>query len=183
VGKIRITPLALLLILVCTGTWLSGCASPAETKAMVPSHIDTLRQHPYTVSIRTQGGSETGSIDTPNVSDDDFAAALEEAIIKSSLFARVVHAGSADYALNVNVVYASKPIFGKSLTVKMEAGWSLIDTATQAVVMREPIKSSYKTTPEDALGATTRLRLAVEGAARENIRLGLSAISRLQLNK
>lgn len=177
----RIAPLVLLIILVSAIGWLSGCASPAATKAMVPSSIPAMQAYPYTVSVRTQGGSETGAIDTPNISNDDFAKAIEESIIKSGLFTQVVHAKDSDYMINVSIVYISKPLFGASFTVNMETGWSLVNTVGKDSVMRESIKSSFTATTGDAFGANTRLRLAVEGAARENIRLGLIAISKLQL--
>jgi hypothetical protein len=45
----------------------------------------------------------------------------------------------------------------------------------------QSIKSSHTATMGQAFAGVTRLRLAVEGAARENIQLGLMAISRLQL--
>ena len=177
----RIAPLVLLIILVSAIGWLSGCASPAATKAMVPSSIPAVQAYPYTVSVRTQGGSETGAIDTPNISNDDFAKAIEESIIKSGLFTQAVQAKDSDYMINVSIVYISKPLFGASFTVNMETGWSLVNTVGKDSVMRESIKSSSTATTGDAFSGVTRLRLAVEGAARENIRLGLIAISKLQL--
>ena len=178
----RIAPLVLLIILVSAIGWLSGCASPAATKAMVPSSIPAMQAYPYTVSVRTRGGSETGAIDTPNISNDDFAKAIEESIIKSGLFdASSCTLKTLIILINVSIVYISKPLFGASFTVNMETGWSLVNTVGKDSVMRESIKSSFTATTGDAFGANTRLRLAVEGAARENIRLGLIAISKLQL--
>ena len=49
------------------------------------------------------------------------------------------------------------------------------------VVMRKSVKSSYKVTMGQAFSVVSRLRLAVEGASRENIRLGIQEISALQL--
>lgn len=167
----RIEPLIIILLLVSAIGWLSGCASPAATKAMVPNSISDIRGHQCTVSIRTQGGSETGAIDTPNISNEDLAKAIEESIIKSGLFTQVVQTENSDYTLNVSIIYFSKPLFG---TVNMETGWSLVDNVNKGIVMRESIKSSF---------SGSNLRLSVEGAARENIRLGLIAISKLQLNK
>jgi hypothetical protein len=43
------------------------------------------------------------------------------------------------------------------------------------------LKASYTATMGDAFIAATRLRLATEGAARENIRLGLKKLSQLKL--
>lgn len=177
----RIASLTLLIILVSAIGWLSGCASPAATKAMVPGDIPTVQRYPYTVSVRPQGGSETGAMDSSNISNDDFAKAIEESIIKSGLFTQVIHAKGSDYTLSVTIINMSKPLFGASFTVSMETAWSLVNTVSQDVVMRESIKSSYTATMGESLVGVTRLRLAVEGAARENIRLGLIAISKLRL--
>jgi len=63
----------------------------------------------------------------------------------------------------------------------MEAGWSLIDAKNKKIVMKESIKSTYTASLSESVIGATRYRLAVEGAARENIRLGLIAISKLKL--
>ena len=47
--------------------------------------------------------------------------------------------------------------------------------------MRESIKSSHTATMGDAFIGVTRLRLAVEGAVRENIRQGILEISKLNI--
>ena len=49
------------------------------------------------------------------------------------------------------------------------------------VVWQESIASEYTATPGDAFAAVKRLRLATEGAAKNNIAEGLSRISKLSL--
>lgn len=161
---------------------LSGCASPASKEAVVAHGIAIDMHHQKTVSIVTNGGSETGALDTPNISNEDLAAAIEESITENKLFTQVIHDGDSDYLLSVNIVSMTKPLFGASFTVRMEAAWSLSEQKTKQVVMRESITSSYTATMGQALVAVTRLRLAVEGAVRENIKQGLTKISQLQLD-
>ena len=120
-------------------------------------------------------------MDSSNVSNSDFSKAIEESIIENSLFTQVIHSNGSDYLLNVTIVSLSKPIFGASFTVSMEAAWSLSEPITKKVLMRESIKSSHTATMGEAFIGVTRLRLAVEGATRKNIQKGLMAISRLQL--
>lgn len=179
--KNRALSIALLIVLAGAIGGLSGCASPAATKAMVTNSVPVLQKHPYTVSVRTQGGSETGAVDFSHISNDDFAKAIEESIIKSGLFSKVIQTQDSDYSLNVAIIDISKPLFGTSFTVSMEAAWSLVNMASKEVVMRESVKSSYTATMGDAFVGATRFRLAMEGSARENIRLGLIAVSKLQL--
>lgn len=170
----------LLLSLATTGG-LTGCAAPATTSSMVMESVAVMQKHPFTVSVRTQGGYETGAMDVSSISNEDFAKAIEASILSSGLFTQIVPLNASDYTLNVAIVYLSKPLFGTDFTVDMEAAWSLVDTTKKTVVMRESIKSSYTATMGDAFVGATRFRLAVEGAARENICAGLLAIGKLKL--
>jgi hypothetical protein len=174
---------ALLMIMVVGIVWgLSGCSTPTATKGgMVLDPVPALQKHPYSVALRTQGGIEAGTTDFPGIPNDDFSKAIEESIIKSGLFTKVIQINGADYSMDVSIISMSKPLIGTSFTVNLETGWSLVNTASKEVVMRESIKSSHTATMGDAFVGVTRFRLAVEGAARENIRLGLLSISKLQL--
>lgn len=171
-----------LALLVTAAAVVSGCSSPAQKEAVVTHGLSISQQHQKTVSIRTQGGSETGAMDLPSISDGDLAAAIEESIIENRLFTRVIHGNDSDYLLSVAIVNMSRPVFGASFTVTMEAAWSLSEQGTNKVVMRDSIESHYTATMGQALIGATRLRLAVEGAVRENIKTGLINISKLQLD-
>ena len=161
---------------------LSGCASPASKDAVVAHSVPITQHHQKTVSIQTQGGSETGAMDSSNISSSDLAKAIEESIVENRLFTQVIHGDGSDYLLNVTIVNMSKPMFGASFTVRMEVAWSLSEQKTKKVVMRDSIESSHTATMGQAFVGVIRLRLAVEGAVRENIRQGLMEISRLQLD-
>lgn len=169
-------------LLVSVAIALSGCASPASKDAVIAHSMPITQHHQKTVSITTQGGSETGAMDSSNISNGDLAKAIEGSIVENGLFTQVIHGGDSDYLLNVTIVNMSKPMFGASFTVRMEAAWSLTERKTKKVVMRDSIKSSHTATMGQAFIGVTRLRLALEGAVRENIRLGLMGISRLQLD-
>ena len=160
--------------------WLAGCASPASRQALIVD--DTFgTNNPYSVSVSASGGGKTGPMDYTNISNEDLAGAIEESIMKSGLFSRVVKGADADYKLSVSLVSMSKPMFGLDFTIDMEMAWSLVNTRTGKPVMRESIKSSYTATTSDAFAAATRVRIAVEGAAQNNIRQGLRKIAALSL--
>ncbi len=177
----RIASIVLIIMLICAAGGLTGCASPAKSKGIVTESIPVQQMHPYTVSVRTQGGLESGGVDAANLSNDVLAKAIEDSIVKSGLFKEVLQTQESDYSLNVAIINIAKPIWLSNPTVSMEAAWSLVDTASKDIVMRESIKSGYTVTMGEAFSGLTRLRLAVEGSARENIRMGLTAISKLQL--
>jgi nicotinamide mononucleotide (NMN) deamidase PncC len=63
----------------------------------------------------------------------------------------------------------------------MEAGWKLTKVADNSVVMREAITSTYTANMSESFVGVTRLRLAVEGAARSNIAQGMQAVAALNL--
>ena len=160
---------------------LAGCATPATHQSMVPANLEGGRKHLKTVSVAASGGRETVAIDKPQISNDTLAKALTEAITKAHTFSRVVEGNAADYLLAVHIFSIEQPSFGLSFSVKMEAGWTLTRTDTKTVVWQEAIKSEYTATPGDAFAAAVRLRLATEGAARNNIAEGLAKISSMQL--
>lgn len=160
---------------------LVGCSSPAERTAMTPQGIVISKHHPYSVQVQTSGGAETGAMDSSNISDADLKAAIEEAITQSKLFSSVVQGPNGNYDLSVRVTSLSKPIFGATFTVNMEAAWSMTKTSDRSVVLRKSIKSTGSATMGEAFVAVTRLRMAVENAAKDNISQGIKAMAELNL--
>ena len=120
-------------------------------------------------------------MDTTNISDADLKAAIEDAIANSKLFKTVVQGNNGDYQLSVRVTSLTKPIFGTTFTVDMETAWSLTRMSDRSSVMRKSVKSTGTATMGEAFVAVTRLRLAVEAAARDNIAQGLQAMAGLDL--
>lgn len=160
---------------------MSGCATPATYQGMIPVTFETAAKHPHSVGVNVSGGQETNPMWKSQVSDSTFKQALVEAITKSQVFSQVIEGKGGDYLLTVMLVSMQQPSFGASFTVKMEAGWSLTRAGTGAVVWQESVQSAHTATVGDAFVGTERLRLATEGAARNNIKQGLSKISGLKL--
>jgi len=160
---------------------LGGCATPTTYEGMIPTAFRTAKKHPQTVGISVNGGKETDSTGKPQISDATFTQALTESIVKSQTFSKVIQGGGADYLLTVTLFGMEQPSFGLSFTVKLEAGWTLKRAGNGQTVWQESIKSEFTATTSDAFAAVTRLRLATEGAARNNISAGLARISELNL--
>ena len=159
----------------------SGCATPATHEGMIPADYDVATKHSKTVGVKVGGGQETSSVGKSQISDEAFSNALIESITKSQVFSRVIQGKGGDYELSVGIISMDQPSFGMDFTVKMEAGWTLKNAANGVVVWQKAIKSQHTATTSDAFVGTTRLRLASEGAARNNIKQGLAEISRLKL--
>lgn len=160
---------------------LTGCSSPANREAMTPKDLTISKHYPYSLGVQASGGSETGAMDSSNIADADLKAAIEDAVVQNKLFKSIVQGAGGDYELSVRVTSLSKPVFGTTFTVEMETAWALSRTADRSVVMRKSVKSTGTATMGDAFAAVTRLRLAVEAAARNNIGQGLAAVAELNL--
>jgi|APSaa5957512535_1039671.scaffolds.fasta_scaffold04716_10 hypothetical protein len=169
------------LCLLASWAILSGCSTPATSKSMVVSTFSLQKVFPYSVSVNVLGGKETGAMDKSQISNEAFMQAIADSLYKSGLFSEIIHGKNADYLLNVMIFDLTQPSFGLSFTVKMEAVWSLAHADSKKVIMRESIRSSFTATMGEAFAAVTRLRLATEGAAQENIRLGIKKLSQLNL--
>ncbi len=166
------------ILIVTAVAGLSGCASTATREAMLVGAPAT-RNYPYSVSVQTRGGTETSATTGSTVSNEELKAAVEGSITQSKLFKSVVQGGNGDYEITVIVTQLTKPVFGASFTVEMEAGWALTKVSDKAVVLRKVVKSAHTATLDDAIVGATRMRIAVEGAARKNIAQGLQAIADL----
>lgn len=160
---------------------LTGCASPTSHEAMVPQGITLTKHHAKSVAVVTGGGSETNPAWKSQVSDDALKLALVDAIKQTKTFSSVVEGKSGDYVLNVTIFNVTQPSFGFSFTVSMEMGWTLTRADTGAVVWQESIKSQHTTTTSEAFAGVTRLKMATEGAVRDNVALGLQKLSALSL--
>jgi len=173
-------PIASLVLVTVIGV-LAGCAAPASRESMAPTTVSVAKNFPYTVAVETRGGSETSSTGISNISDADLKAAIENSIERSNLFRSIVQGKGADYELTVTLVPLVRPLIGFSFTVDMEAGWALVRAVNKSVVMRKSIKSPFTATMGDSMAGVTRMRLAIEGAARSNVEQGLQAIAELNL--
>lgn len=172
------------VLLLAAGTLLlslTGCSSPATREAMTPTGMTVSQHFPHSLSVRTGGGAETGTMDSSNIADADLKAAIEDAVRQSRLFTTVVQGSDGDYELSVRVTNLTKPVFGTTFTVQLETAWSLTKVADRSVVLRKAVQSSGTATMGDAFAAVTRLRLAVEAAARNNISQGLAAVAEVKL--
>jgi PBP1b-binding outer membrane lipoprotein LpoB len=169
------------LSLLAVAFLVGGCASPASQEAMVPAAIQTAKKHPHTVSIKVSGGQETDASGKSQISNEALSQALTQAIESSKTFSRVVQGTDGNYLLTVNIFSIEQPNIGFSFTVKMEAGWTLKRADNGVVVWQESVKSQHTATTSDAFAGVARLRIATEGAARNNIAQGLEKISKLSL--
>jgi hypothetical protein len=170
-----------LAFLVFAVAFVGGCASGAVSKNMVPKDMTVANIHPYSVLVKVAGGRETNAVGTSQISSPEFQDAIVESLRTYGVFKSVLTEGNTDYMLEAAILNLQQPQFGFNLTVTIETAWKLTNMRNGSTVMSENLVNSYTATVDDAFAASTRLRLANEGAARENIRESLKKISEKKL--
>jgi hypothetical protein len=159
---------------------ISGCATGSKPDAMVVQVVAPVHKSDGDVSVAVSGGKETSKMGASQISNDAFAQALRDSIDKARLFSKVSTEGSR-YRLTGFIGKVDQPMFGFSLTVKMEVSYTLKDTQSGNTVWTKDVNSEYTAKASEAFAAVERLRLANEGAARENIRQAITDMAGLTL--
>lgn len=155
-----------LVIAVC----LASCATPTAPSQMTATGFPISGRTSEKVAVSVSGG-EPGVL---KISDESFAEALRSSIQSSRVFGGV--SDQAPYRLEAFIGTLSQPMMGFSMTVDMKVSYMLRKGGS--TVWQRTISSTHTSTPGEAFVGVTRLRMATEGAARENIRLALQALSR-----
>jgi len=172
--KLRSTCAAIAVLLVAAG--MTGCATGAKSEAMVAEKVAVAHQSSSNVTVAVSGGQSTSGMGASQISNDDFAHALSDSITKSGLFKEVVSNGGR-YKLNAFIGKVDQPVFGFSMTVKMEVSYTLVDTQSGKTVWSKNIASEHTAKAGEAFAGVKRLRLANEGAAKANIEQVINEIS------
>lgn len=170
-----------LIALVFASVMFVGCAAPTKPTAMVPAEYVPGKVQPYSVSVNVAGGQDTSALGKSNVADADLKTAIEETILKTKAFKQLVKVGGADYELSSSIMTVNQPSMGFSFTVKTDLAWKLRKVDGDKIVWRKVIQSEHTTGAGEAFAGVTRLRMATEGAIRNNIELALKDIATLEL--
>jgi hypothetical protein len=161
---------------------LGGCAAPSSPTAMTATPAESVTPHKGSVAVNVTGGTDTSALGASKISNADFANAISASIEQSKLFERIAAANNAsDYEIDAQIVRLEQPMFGASFTVNLEVTWRLLSLPDRKVVWEKAVTSSFTATMGEAFAGVTRLRLANEGAARENIKSAIHQMSALSL--
>ncbi len=172
--------LATLALLALTGL-LGGCAVPAVSEAMIPETASIEKTHRYSVNVEVTGGRATEPTGTPQSANDAFDEAITETLIKTKTFAKVQNDSFGNYELNVIIFNVQHPSSGGSASVTMETGWTLTNRLTGKIVWQKALRSTYTASADSDITFVGRLKKATEGAAKDNIKQGVTEIARLDL--
>jgi len=100
------------------------------------------------------------------------------------VFAGNTEIGDTPYFLNIRIISVDTPSFSISMTVGMDVIWTLYRTADQAELWREKIHSTYTGGMfEGGIHGANRVRVAMEGATRENVSIGTKLLESVDFDR
>ena len=158
---------------------IAGCSTfHAKSMNMIPSTYELQKVHKHSIIIQVDEGRKKDFSYNYALSAETFKEALEKSIIKSGVFSNVIKEGNAEYLLKISIRSLAEP--GPSMSVfpySLVLIWELQNLQSKEVIWKDLITSTF-TAP---YSGTATVGLAIEGACRENIQMGISEISRLNL--
>lgn len=177
-------PMLRLLFASVVAIALTGCASSAKIEGMTVSdgQAQALQfdkpLHDNLQLGEVKGGEETNPLWTSEIDGPTFQAALQQSLDKAGLLSA---SSQAPFALRANLLRVEQPLFGLDFEVTTEVEYTLVETAGGKVLFREVLRTPFTAGVGDAFVAVKRLRLANEGAAKENIAALLKRLSALKI--
>ncbi len=160
----------------------TACAFPTRPGSMAPLGPDVARDFSEapTVNVQTLGGQVTFPWYKPKISNDAFSQAAMLALARSGVLLPVIDK-AADYQLELTIAGLEQPTWHVHTGVSLVVAWKLWRTGSDDVHWQDVIRTRFLTPFQSDLIAQQRLRIATEGAARENIREAISELERRDL--
>jgi len=161
---------------------MAGCAAPARFDQM-SVYTSAQQTNPALkggVGVAdVTGGKDTNPGWKSEVSSDAFRRALELSFENSGLLSRIL-AGSK-YRLTADLIKLDQPFAGIDMTVTSTVRYSLADASSLKEVYGRTAQVSFTAKFSDSPLGAERLRIANEGAVKENIKLLLNDLASLKL--
>ena len=118
------------------------------------------------------------------ISTEYFEQTVTDAIAASGLLSSTDDSNSTQYQLEIRIIKVSAPSFSARMEVSMNAVWELHGGAGNTLLLHKNVQSTYTGGAfEGGLIGANRVRAATEGAARENVRIGLEELASLNLEQ
>ena len=176
------------------------CPMAMATEAVVQENLSAPENsRPGPVNLRVSGASS-------GMNTDYFEQAVTDALVAHDIFSGIGRSETAGvevsmigakgvfpgidvnsdmpYLLKIRVIKVDAPSFSIRMTVSMDVVWSLVRTADEATLLHEIISSTYTGGAfEGGLFGAARVRAGTEGAARENIQVGVEMLAGLDFGQ
>lgn len=148
----------------------AGCSSIPKAAGMRVDAVRVASQQPGSLGVRVSGGQDYAF----RISDARFEEALRDSLHAAGVFSRIVDPDAGDHRLDV-VLGDGFGVETREITVL----WSLSRADTREIVWQELITTRGRS---HHFVGVIRGRRGIEMAARENIRVGLEKLSRVDLS-
>lgn len=165
-----ISAIGLIALLAVSATGLSGCATPANLKAMTVQVDD--RMPPLNPTLKgaievreVSGGKDTNPLWTSQVDDAAFKGALNDSLTNAGYLS--APGGKGKYAVTAVLQGLDQPLFGLTMDVKSNVLYKIEGAGKSKSV---PVSAVGSATVSDAFYGPARLQLANERSILENIR-------------
>jgi len=168
---IKFTPIALMFLL------LGACAGGPRLEAMVPDVATNAVITENSSLWKSTGiGEITGSTKTnklwkTQITNEVFASALRQSL---GLHA-VLSDGDGKYKVSARLKELRQPFLGIELAVTARVKYTVTRTSDKFVVFNRMITETYISTLKDSYVFSDRLKLANEGAIKDNIKKFIGA--------
>lgn len=154
---------------------VAACAQPARVSQMAVSDnvlAPVVSTNPglqnSTTVASVIGGKETNPMWTSQVNNPEFKEALERSLEFNGVLAPTPD--KASYDVTVTLSELSQPLLGFDLTVTSVVNYRVTRHSDGGEVLIQKVTKPFTADFSSSLVAVERLRLANEGAIRENIR-------------
>ncbi len=153
---------------------LAACAEPARVSQMAVPNIlaPVVASNPELLGSMSvgeiSGGKATNPIWTSQVDNPQFHEALERSLEFNGLLAPPSQ--PSRFVVSAVLIDLDQPLFGLNLTVVPRVEYRVVETGSEADLIREEMTTPYTAEFSSAFIAVERLRLANEGAIRESIK-------------
>jgi hypothetical protein len=193
------TPRHLMLLIIAGSMMLfSAIASATETSAQQNlSGVEEARPGPLGLAV---------SGEVAGMTTEYFEQAVTDALVASEIFSSIDDSQPAEiilpmirakgsfhsnediestpYYLSIRVIKVETPSFSMRMSVGMNAVWVLYHTVDKVELLHENIYSTYTGGWfEGGISGAKRVRIALEGATRESIRLGIEMLESINIEE
>lgn len=195
----------LIMVVIMAGA-LTFCPMAMATETMTPEDQSTPGElsapedsRPGPVGLGVSGASA-------GITTDYFEQTVIDALAASGIFSEIDYSKSAKtemrmlrvkgvfggnteigdtpYFLNIRIVSVDTPSFSVRMTVDIDVIWTLYRAADKAELLHEKIHSTYTGGLfEGGIHGANRVRVAMEGATRENVHIGTTMLESVDFDQ
>jgi hypothetical protein len=154
--------------------FLFGCATPANHTEMTVKSNEYSAKKKNSAFVRNvtldkvAGGTKTNPLWTSQVDNKGFSNAVTASLSNMEYYNADLE--KARYRLTATLEELKQPMIGIDLKVVCTAKYALYDNKLKKTVFEKTLTTPYVASFSSSLYAPTRLKLANEGAVKENIK-------------